>query len=110
VRRVDVVGARGTTQNLAWGSSHYLPAILAEPIAEGLGLSPSAPTASVMFRSPPTPRPLPPPGLPFSLVFRAEPGKEDVVLRIAAAYEADSQRRIPPPAFGPRSSVELTLS
>jgi hypothetical protein len=43
---------------------------------------------------------LPSPGLPFSLVFRAEPGKEDVVLRIAAAYEAASKRRIPPPAFG----------
>ncbi len=47
---------------------------------------------------------LPPPGLPFSLVFRAEPGKEDVVLRIAAAYEAASKRRIPPPAFGPLSN------
>ena len=33
--------------------------------------------------------------------FRAEPGKEDVVLKIAAAYEAASQRRVPPPAFGP---------
>jgi amidase len=41
------------------------------------------------------------PGLPFSLVFRAEPGKEDVLLRIASAYEAASRRRIPPPAFGP---------
>ena len=48
-----------------------------------------------------TPTTLPPPGLPFSLVFRAEPGKEDVVLQIAAAYEAASKRRIPPPAFGP---------
>jgi amidase len=47
-----------------------------------------------------TPTTLPPPGLPFSLVFRAEPGREDVVLRIAAAYEAASRRRIPPPAFG----------
>jgi len=47
---------------------------------------------------------LPPPGLPFSLVFRAEPGKEDVVLRIAAAYEAASKRRIPPPALGPLSN------
>src|SRR5207245_8766793 len=47
------------------------------------------------------PTALPPPGLPFSLVFRAEPGKEDIVLRIAAAYEAASKRRIPPPAFGP---------
>jgi len=48
-----------------------------------------------------TPTTLPSPGLPFSLVFRAEPGREDVVLRIAAAYEAASRRRIPPPAFGP---------
>jgi Asp-tRNA(Asn)/Glu-tRNA(Gln) amidotransferase A subunit family amidase len=48
-----------------------------------------------------TPTTIPEPGLPFSLVFRAEPGKEDVVLRIASAYEAASKRRIPPPAFGP---------
>ncbi len=41
------------------------------------------------------------PGLPFSLVFRAEPGKEDVLLKIASAYEAASKRRIPPPNFGP---------
>ena len=41
------------------------------------------------------------PGLPFSLVFRAEPGKEDVLLRIASAYEASSRRRVPPPAFPP---------
>jgi hypothetical protein len=34
-------------------------------------------------------------------VFRAEPGKEDIVLRVASAYEAASKRRIPPPAFGP---------
>jgi hypothetical protein len=47
------------------------------------------------------PTTIPAPGLPFSLVFRAEPGKEDVLLRIASAYEAASRRRIPPPAFGP---------
>jgi amidase len=47
------------------------------------------------------PTTLPPPGLPFSLVFRAEPGCEDIVLRIASAFEAASKRRIPPPAFGP---------
>lgn len=41
------------------------------------------------------------PGLPFSLVFRCEPGKEDVILKVASAYEAASKRRIPPPAFGP---------
>jgi amidase len=48
-----------------------------------------------------TPTILPAPGLPFSLVFRAEPGREDVVLKIAASYEAASRRRIPPPDFGP---------
>jgi Asp-tRNA(Asn)/Glu-tRNA(Gln) amidotransferase A subunit family amidase len=41
------------------------------------------------------------PGLPFSLVFRCEPGREDIILKIASAYEAASRRRIPPPAFGP---------
>lgn len=48
-----------------------------------------------------TPREIPSPGLPFSLVFRCEPGKEDIQLRVASAYEAASRRRIPPPAFGP---------
>ena len=47
------------------------------------------------------PTAIPAPGLPFSLVFRAEPGKEDVLLEVASAYEAASKRRIPPPAFGP---------
>jgi Asp-tRNA(Asn)/Glu-tRNA(Gln) amidotransferase A subunit family amidase len=47
------------------------------------------------------PTKIPSPGLPFSLVFRAEPGKEDVLLRIASAYEAASKRRVPPPNFGP---------
>jgi amidase len=47
------------------------------------------------------PTQIPEPGLPFSLVFRAEPGKEDVLLKIASAYENASRRRIPPPAFGP---------
>ena len=41
------------------------------------------------------------PGLPFSLVFRTEPGKEDILLTIASAYEAASRRRVPPPDFGP---------
>ena len=50
------------------------------------------------------PTPLPEPGLPFSLVFRAEPGKEDLLLKIASAYEAASKRRIPPPQFGPLAS------
>jgi predicted MFS family arabinose efflux permease len=34
-----VVGALGSAQTLAWASSYYLPAILADPIADGLGLS-----------------------------------------------------------------------
>jgi amidase len=48
-----------------------------------------------------TPTTVPAPGMPFSLVFRAEPGKEDVILRIASAYQAASKRRVPPPQFGP---------
>jgi MFS family permease len=32
------VTAIGTTQTLAWGSSYYLPAVLADPIAAGLGV------------------------------------------------------------------------
>jgi amidase len=48
-----------------------------------------------------TPTTIPAPGLPFSLVFRAEPGREDVLLKVASAYEAGSKRRVPPPAFGP---------
>jgi Asp-tRNA(Asn)/Glu-tRNA(Gln) amidotransferase A subunit family amidase len=51
------------------------------------------------------PTTIPAPGLPFSLVFRAEPGREDRLLQIAAAYEAASKRRIPPPAFGPISKT-----
>ena len=41
------------------------------------------------------------PGLPFSLVFRSEPGTEDSLLKIASAYETASKRRISPPDFGP---------
>jgi amidase len=48
-----------------------------------------------------TPKTLPAPGLPFSLVFRADPGKEDLILKVASAYQAASKRRVPPPAFGP---------
>ena len=47
------------------------------------------------------PTPLAAPGLPYSLVFRAEPGREDQLLQIASSYEAASHRRVPPPDFGP---------
>ena len=39
MKRSVVVAALGTAQTLAWGSSYYVPAILADPIAQGLGLS-----------------------------------------------------------------------
>src|ERR1700741_3444106 len=38
-RRYAVIAALGTAQTLAWGSSYYLPAILADPIARDLGIS-----------------------------------------------------------------------
>ncbi|HTP81796.1 MAG TPA: MFS transporter [Alphaproteobacteria bacterium] len=37
--RSAVTAALGAAQTLAWASSYYLPAILADPIAEGTGLS-----------------------------------------------------------------------
>jgi len=40
--RTVVVTALGTSQTLAWASSYYLPAILANPIADGLALSANA--------------------------------------------------------------------
>jgi Asp-tRNA(Asn)/Glu-tRNA(Gln) amidotransferase A subunit family amidase len=48
-----------------------------------------------------TPTTLPAPGVPFSLVFRADPGREDLILRVASAYQSASKRRVPPPAFKP---------
>jgi MFS family permease len=38
-RQLPIVLALGTTQTLAWASSYYLPAILADPIGRDLGLS-----------------------------------------------------------------------
>ena len=48
-----------------------------------------------------TPATIPPPGLPFSLVFRADPGREDVILKVASAYQMASKRRVPPPMYKP---------
>jgi len=42
MNRGVVVGALGTAQTLAWGSSYYLPAILGDPIASSLGISRTA--------------------------------------------------------------------
>ena len=38
-RQLPIVLALGTTQTLAWASSYYLPAILADPIGRDLGMS-----------------------------------------------------------------------
>jgi MFS family permease len=38
-RELPIILALGTTQTLAWASSDYLPAILADPIARDLGIS-----------------------------------------------------------------------
>ena len=37
--RLSVIITLGSTQTLAWGSSYYLPAILADPISRSLGIS-----------------------------------------------------------------------
>lgn len=37
--KLCVIAALGTTQTLSWASSYYLPAILARPMAEALGVS-----------------------------------------------------------------------
>src|SRR6266404_9540482 len=36
---LPIILALGTTQTLAWASSYYVPAILADPIARDLGVS-----------------------------------------------------------------------
>ena len=41
VNQLPIILALGTTQTLAWASSYYLPAILADPIARDLGTSPN---------------------------------------------------------------------
>ena len=38
-RQLPIILALGTTQTLAWASSYYLPAILADPIGHDLGMS-----------------------------------------------------------------------
>jgi MFS family permease len=38
-RQLPIILALGTTQTLAWASSYYIPAILADPIARDLGIS-----------------------------------------------------------------------
>jgi MFS family permease len=39
--QLSIIIGLGTTQTLAWASSYYLPAILADPIARDLGVSPN---------------------------------------------------------------------
>jgi predicted MFS family arabinose efflux permease len=40
-RQLPIILALGTTQTLAWASSYYLPAVLADPIARDLGIAPN---------------------------------------------------------------------
>jgi len=40
-------------------------------------------------------------GLPYNIAFWAEPGQESTLLKVAAAYEAATHHRKPPPGFGP---------
>ena len=40
-RTTGVVIALGTAQTLAWGSTYYLPAVLAGPMAREFGVSPA---------------------------------------------------------------------
>jgi amidase len=56
-----------------------------------------------------TPTTVPAPGLPFSLVFRSEPGEEDRTLKVASAYQAASKRRVSPPKFGPIPGEDAIL-
>src|SRR6201984_1720051 len=39
IHQLPIILALGTTQTLAWASSYYLPAILADPIGRDLGIS-----------------------------------------------------------------------
>jgi hypothetical protein len=43
-RRSVVVSTLGITQTLAWGSTYYLPAVFADPMADTLHLSTQAGT------------------------------------------------------------------
>ncbi len=38
-RQLPIILALGTTQTLAWASSYYLPALLADPMARDLGVA-----------------------------------------------------------------------
>jgi amidase len=107
--KIGGAGQPGSQQNLRRESFHgpnagltevLIPAGYVTTVYDPLfALSPDG-TRYVSVASD-TPTTIPEPGLPFSLVFRAEPGKEDMLLKIASAYEAASKRRVPPPAFGP---------
>jgi amidase len=39
-------------------------------------------------------------GLPYNIAFWAEPGQESTLIKVAAAYEAATHHRKPPPGFG----------
>jgi amidase len=100
-------GQPGVMQNLAWESFYGPNAGLTECLIPAgyvdTAYDPVFELSADGKRYVPTPSSEPTklqaPGLPFSLVFRVEPGMEHISLRIAASYEAATLRRIPPPAF-----------
>jgi Asp-tRNA(Asn)/Glu-tRNA(Gln) amidotransferase A subunit family amidase len=49
-------------------------------------------------------------GLPYNLGFWAEPGQEANLIKVAAAYEAATHHRKPPPAFPALEELTLTSS
>src|SRR5260370_17176854 len=70
-RSTLTVAVIGVTQTLAWASSYYLPAILADPIAAGLGVPKSlffgCFSGSLLLQAAPRPatgRPIAPPASP----------------------------------------------
>jgi Asp-tRNA(Asn)/Glu-tRNA(Gln) amidotransferase A subunit family amidase len=46
--------------------------------------------------------------MPISMMFWAGPGSDSDTIKAASAYEAATHHRVPPPAFGPLSSVPQT--
>jgi Asp-tRNA(Asn)/Glu-tRNA(Gln) amidotransferase A subunit family amidase len=107
--KIGGAGQQGLRNNLTWESLSGPNAGLTEVLIPA-GYVTTAYDPIFMLSSDATqyvsvasevPTKLPEPGLPFSLVFRAEPGREDTLLVIASTYEAASRRRIAPPAFGP---------
>jgi len=78
----------------------FVPAGFADSIYD-FEFTLSADTKSYEGKESATPTKLDGLGLPYNVGFWAEPGQEAALLKVAAAYEAATHHRQPPPAFGP---------